>query len=97
MDYGTLFRLDGRTAPAGVRVNVIAPGPVDTPLTAQIKADKEWWDAYAAKGALGRWAQPEELAGAVIYLASDAATYVTGSVLFVDGGWTAVDGRFTPG
>jgi NAD(P)-dependent dehydrogenase (short-subunit alcohol dehydrogenase family) len=82
--------------PAGVRVNVIAPGPVDTPLTAPIKADKRWWDAYAAKGALGRWARPEEMAGAVIYLASDAATYVTGSVLFVDGGWTAMDGRFTP-
>jgi NAD(P)-dependent dehydrogenase (short-subunit alcohol dehydrogenase family) len=82
--------------PSGVRVNVIAPGPVDTPLTAPIKADKQWWDAYAAKGALGRWARPEEMAGAVIYLASDAATYVTGSVLFVDGGWTAVDGRFTP-
>lgn len=81
--------------PSGVRVNVVAPGPVDTPLTAPIKADKEWWDAYATKGALGRWAQPEEMAGAVIYLASDASSYVTGSVLFVDGGWTAVDGRFS--
>ncbi|MEA5359908.1 SDR family oxidoreductase [Amycolatopsis sp., V23-08] len=82
--------------PAGVRVNAIAPGVVETPLTAQIKANPEWYDAYAQKGALGRWARPDELAGAVVYLASDASTFVTGSVLAVDGGWTAVDGRFVP-
>lgn len=82
--------------PSGVRANAIAPGVVDTPLTAQIKADQGWYDAYAAKGALGRWAGPQELAGAAVYLASDAASFVTGSVLYVDGGWTAVDGRFEP-
>jgi NAD(P)-dependent dehydrogenase (short-subunit alcohol dehydrogenase family) len=82
--------------PSGVRANAIAPGVVETPLTAQIKADPGWYDAYAQKGALGRWAQPHELAGAVVYLASDAASFVTGSVLAVDGGWTAVDGRFDP-
>lgn len=83
-------------APSGVRVNAIAPGIVDTPLTAQIHADGAWADAYAAKSALGRWAQPGELAGAVVYLASEASSFVTGSQLFVDGGWTAIDGRFTP-
>jgi NAD(P)-dependent dehydrogenase (short-subunit alcohol dehydrogenase family) len=82
--------------PRGVRVNAIAPGVVETPLTEQIKADPEWHAAYAAKSALGRWAQPSELAGAVVYLASDAASFVTGSCLMVDGGWTAVDGRFDP-
>jgi NAD(P)-dependent dehydrogenase (short-subunit alcohol dehydrogenase family) len=82
--------------PQGVRVNAVAPGVVETPLTAQIRADPEWHAAYAAKSALGRWAQPEEVAGAVVYLASDAATFVTGSVLTVDGGWTAVDGRYEP-
>ncbi|NIK58187.1 SDR family NAD(P)-dependent oxidoreductase [Kribbella shirazensis] len=82
--------------PSGVRANAIAPGVVETPLTAQIKADQSWYDAYAQKGALGRWAQPHELAGAVVYLASDASSFVTGSVLAVDGGWTAVDGRFEP-
>ncbi|MEU4192553.1 SDR family NAD(P)-dependent oxidoreductase [Kribbella sp. NPDC026611] len=82
--------------PNGVRANAIAPGVVETPLTAQIKANQAWYDAYAQKGALGRWAQPSELAGAVVYLASDAASFVTGSVLAVDGGWTAVDGRFDP-
>ncbi|MEV6417824.1 SDR family oxidoreductase [Kribbella sp. NPDC051718] len=82
--------------PNGVRVNAIAPGVVETPLTAQIKADPAWYDAYAQKSALGRWATPDELAGAVVYLASDASSFVTGSVLHVDGGWTAVDGRFNP-
>ncbi|WAL65545.1 SDR family oxidoreductase [Amycolatopsis cynarae] len=82
--------------PSGVRVNAIAPGVVETPLTAQIKASPEWYAAYADKSALGRWARAEELAGAVVYLASDAASFVTGSVLAVDGGWTAVDGRYTP-
>ena len=82
--------------PRGVRVNAIAPGVVETPLTAQIKADPAWHAAYAAKSALGRWAQPSEIAGAVVYLASDAASFVTGSVLTVDGGWTAVDGRYEP-
>lgn len=82
--------------PSGVRVNAIAPGVVETPLTAQIKARPDWYDAYAQKGALGRWARADELVGAVVYLASDASTFVTGSVLAVDGGWTAVDGRFDP-
>ncbi len=82
--------------PAGVRANAIAPGVVETPLTAQIQADQEWHDAYADKSALGRWARGDEMAGAVVYLASDASSFVTGSVLYVDGGWTAVDGRFDP-
>ncbi len=82
--------------PRGVRVNAVAPGVVETPLTAQIKADPAWHGAYAAKSALRRWAQPHEMAGAVVYLASDAASFVTGSVLTVDGGWTAVDGRYEP-
>lgn len=80
----------------GVRANCIAPGVVETPLTAPIKANPEWYQAYAEKGILRRWARPEEMVGAVLYLASDAGSYVTGSVLFVDGGWTAADGRFTP-
>ncbi len=83
-------------ASCGVRVNAIAPGVVETPLTRQIAADPGWRAAYADKSALRRWAQPWELAGAVVFLASDASSFVTGSVLTVDGGWTAVDGRFTP-
>jgi len=82
--------------PSGVRLNAIAPGIVDTPLTAQIKNNPAWAQAYADKSALGRWSRPDELAGAVVYLASDASSFVTGAQLHVDGGWTAIDGRYTP-
>ncbi len=92
-----LFRtLAAELGPAGVRANVVAPGVVETPLTAPIKAQPAWYQAYADKPILRRWAQPDELAGAVVYLASDASSYVTGTVLFVDGGWTAADGRYDP-
>jgi NAD(P)-dependent dehydrogenase (short-subunit alcohol dehydrogenase family) len=82
--------------PHGVRVNAIGPGVIETPLTAQIKADKAWYDAYAAKSVFNRWGRPEEMVGPTVFLASDAASYVTGTVLFADGGWLAADGRFTP-
>lgn len=88
--------LAAELGPEGVRVNAVAPGVVETPLTAQIRADEEWGRAYAEKSALGRWARPEEMVGAVCWLASDAASFVTGSQVLVDGGWTAIDGRFTP-
>lgn len=88
--------LAAELADRGVRANAIAPGVVDTPLTAQIKRQPDWYAAYADKTMLRRWARPEELAGAVLYLASDASSYTTGSVMFVDGGWTAADGRFDP-
>lgn len=80
----------------GVRANAVAPGVVETPLTEQIKAQPDWYRAYAEKSALGRWSQPSELVGAVIFLVSDAASFVTGTLLYVDGGWTAQDGRFAP-
>lgn len=80
----------------GVRVNVVAPGPVETPLTEQIKRDPEWYEAYRTKTILKRWAHPGEVVGAIVYLASDAGSYTTGALLMVDGGWTAADGRFRP-
>ncbi len=82
--------------PFGVRVNAVAPGIVETPLTAPIKASADWYSAYASKSALQRWARADEMVGPTLFLVSDAASYVTGSVLYADGGWTAVDGRFTP-
>lgn len=81
---------------SGVRANVIAPGVVETPLTAPIRDNPDWYNAYAEKPILRRWALPRELVGAAVYLASDASTYVTGTTLFVDGGWTAADGRYAP-
>lgn len=82
--------------PHGVRVNAIGPGVIETPLTAPIKANADWYNAYAAKSVFKRWGKPEELVGATVFLASDAASYVTGTIIFVDGGWLAADGRFTP-
>jgi NAD(P)-dependent dehydrogenase (short-subunit alcohol dehydrogenase family) len=88
--------LAAELGPRGVRANAIAPGVVETPLTKPITSVPDWYEAYRAKTALGRWAQPSELVGAVLFLASDAGSYVTGSYLVVDGGWLAVDGRFDP-
>ena len=81
---------------SGVRVNAVGPGIVDTPLTTPIKKDPAWERAYAEKSALKRWARADEIVGPTLFLASDAASFVTGTMLMVDGGWTAIDGRFTP-
>jgi len=80
----------------GVRVNAVGPGVTETPLTAPIKAQPDWYQAYADKTAMKRWATADEIAGPTVFLLSDAASYVTGTILFVDGGWLANDGRFTP-
>jgi NAD(P)-dependent dehydrogenase (short-subunit alcohol dehydrogenase family) len=82
--------------PSGVRVNALAPGVTETPLTAPIKAQPDWYEAYARKTAIGRWASADEMAGPTVFLLSDAASYITGTLLIVDGGWLAVDGRFHP-
>jgi NAD(P)-dependent dehydrogenase (short-subunit alcohol dehydrogenase family) len=73
----------------GVRVNSLVPGYVRTAMTQASHADPERRQARAARTMLGRWGEPDELAGAAIFLASPASSYVTGSELFVDGGWTA--------
>jgi NAD(P)-dependent dehydrogenase (short-subunit alcohol dehydrogenase family) len=81
---------------AGVRVNAVGPGVIETPLTAPIAAQPAWYDAYASKNILQRWGRVEEMVGPTLFLVSDAASYVTGTILYADGGWLAVDGRFTP-
>lgn len=83
-------------AGARVRVNALAPGVVETPLTAPISDRPDWKQAYTDKTLLGRWASAEEIAAPAVFLLSPAASYLTGSVLFADGGWTAADGRFDP-
>ncbi|MEW6322310.1 MAG: SDR family NAD(P)-dependent oxidoreductase [Acidobacteriota bacterium] len=81
---------------AGVRVNAVGPGVIETPLTAPIKAQPEWYRAYADKNIFRRWARAEEMVGPTLFLVSDAASYVTGTIIYADGGWLAQDGRFTP-
>jgi NAD(P)-dependent dehydrogenase (short-subunit alcohol dehydrogenase family) len=75
-------------APSGIRVNAIAPGLVDTRFAAAIVANKDLVDMEARRTPQARYAQPDEIAGAALYLASDAASFVTGHTLVVDGGRT---------
>ena len=74
-------------APLGVRINAVAPGPVRTPMTAERLGNPEqaaWLDARVP---MGRVAEPAEIAEVISFLLSDKASYVTGEVLFTDGGW----------
>ena len=73
----------------GIRVNAVAPGSVKTKLRAELMAaNPERAVANMAKIPMQRWGTPEDMAGAVVYLASPAADYITGHVLAVDGGLT---------
>ena len=72
----------------GIRVNVICPGPTDTPMLRNALTPEQL-DAFAKTYPMGRLGQPEEIAAAALFLASDDASFVTGSVLYVDGGQTA--------
>jgi glucose 1-dehydrogenase len=73
-------------APHGVTANNIAPGAVETPMDAEIKEDPEQYESLLSEIPLGRMGKPEEVAALAVYLASDAAAYVTGSTYVVDGG-----------
>ena len=74
-------------APEGIRVNAVAPGWIETPLTAALRDDAERNAAILARTPLGRWGRPEDIAGGVLYLSSPLAGFVTGTVLAIDGGY----------
>jgi NAD(P)-dependent dehydrogenase (short-subunit alcohol dehydrogenase family) len=76
-------------AAQGVTANAICPGPFGTEMNRPLLADPAKYKAFVEKIPAGRWGEPHEIAGAAVFLASDAASFVTGSALFVDGGWTA--------
>ena len=76
-------------APNGVTCNAICPGPFLTPMNEPIADSEEAKKFIVGAVALNRWGRMEEIQGAAIFLASDAASYVTGTMLTVDGGWTA--------
>jgi NAD(P)-dependent dehydrogenase (short-subunit alcohol dehydrogenase family) len=76
-------------AGSGVTVNAICPGPFGTEMNRSLLDDPIKYQEFVAQIPMGRWGEPDELAGAVVFLASDASSFVTGSALFVDGGWTS--------
>jgi len=84
--------LASELGPSGVRVNAVVPSIVDTALVAPLKARPDIFSKLAAHTVFNRWSEPSEVAAAVAFLASDAASYITGTAMMVDGGWTAIDG-----
>jgi meso-butanediol dehydrogenase/(S,S)-butanediol dehydrogenase/diacetyl reductase len=73
----------------GIRVNAVGPGVIRTPMTERYFQDADYAEDIRAIHALNRWGEPDEVAKAILFLASDDASFCTGTTLMVDGGWTA--------
>jgi NAD(P)-dependent dehydrogenase (short-subunit alcohol dehydrogenase family) len=73
-------------APLGIRVNAVGPGTIDTPLLENVVRDAAFRSKVLSRTPLGRFGRPEEIAAIVAWLASDEASYVTGTTIFADGG-----------
>jgi len=76
-------------AKSGIRVNAVAPGYINTEMTLRGRTNAEWNACWLEMTPMGRCGEPCEVASVVLFLASDAASYITGAVLSVDGGYTA--------
>jgi 2-deoxy-D-gluconate 3-dehydrogenase len=84
---GVTRALANEWAPHRIRVNGIAPGYMETEFTSAHRQDPDRYKAMQARMPVGRWGVPQDVAGAAVYLASDASAYVSGTVISIDGGW----------
>ena len=73
----------------GIRANSVHPGPINTPMTASRRGDQQIYEVMVSRIPLGRYGEPDDVAYGVLFLASDESSFMTGSELVIDGGWTA--------
>lgn len=86
--FGMTMSTAREWAKFGIRANAICFGMVETPMTETVRTNEHFRETYLAQIPMGRWASPEEVCGPVLYLLSDSASYVTGQILSVNGGYT---------